>query len=234
MSVTNVTNGKMPAHRKRSLLAGWLYILTFVSIPSLALYKPAKTANYILSSGGDASAILGALLEVTIAVAGIATAVVLFPILKRQNESAAIGLVAARVVESASILVGVAFILTIVTLHQDGAGAAALPMSHTLALLYDRIFLLSQSFMPAVCDLLLGFLLWKSRLVPRKLAGIGIAGGPLLLVGYLLVMTGALDQHSKVAGLSAIGVFVFELSLGIWLVVKGFNPKAVAALENQA
>jgi hypothetical protein len=123
--------------------------------------------------------------------------------------------------------------MTIVTLHQTGAGVAALPVSHTLALLYDRMFLLSQSFMPAICDLLLGFLLWKSRLVPRKLAGIGIAGGPLLLVGYVLVMTGVVEQHSAAAGLTSIGVFVFELSLGFWLTFKGFNAKAVAALEKK-
>jgi len=234
MSVISITSSKMPAHRKRSLLAGWLYLLTFVSIPSLALYRPVKTVNYILGGGGDASAMLGAILEVTIAAAGIATAVVLFPMLKKQNESAALGLVATRIVESASILVGVACILTIVTLHQTGAGVSALPVSHALAALYERVFLLSQSFMPGVCDLLLGFLLWKSRLVPRKLAGIGIAGGPLLLLGYLLVMTGVLEQHSAAAGLSAIGVFMFELILGFWLVIKGFNPKAVAALEQQA
>ena len=233
MTVTSTTLKNLPAHRKRSLTAGLLYLLTFVSIPSLALYTQAKSANYIVGSGSDTSAIIAAILEVTIAFAGIATAVVLFPMLKKQNESAALGLVAARTVESASILVGVAFILTIVTLHQTGAGVASLPVSHALATLYDRMFLLSQSFMPAICDLLLGFLLWKSRLVPRKLAGIGIAGGPLLLVGYLLVMTGVLEQHSTAAGLSAIGVFVFELSLGFWLVFKGFNPKAVAALEKK-
>jgi hypothetical protein len=234
MSGTNITSSKLPTHRKISLTAGLLYLLTFVSIPTLALYKPVKSTNYILGGAGDTSAIIGAILEVIIAVAGISTAVVLFPILKKQNESAALGLVAARVLESATILVGVAFLLTIVTLHQDGAGVSALPMSHTLAALYDRIFLLGQSFMPAICDLLLGFMLYKSRLVPRGLAMIGIAGGPLLLIGYFAIITGAVDQHGSAAGLSAIGVAVFEFSLGVWLVVKGFNPKAVAALEKKA
>ena len=233
MTVTRTTLKNLPAHRKRSLTAGLLYLLTFVSIPTLALYTQVKSANYILGGGSDTSAIIGAILEVTVAFAGIATAVVLFPMLKKQNESAALGLVAARTVESASILVGVAFLMTIVTLHQTGAGVASLPVSHALAALYDRMFLLSQSFMPAICDLLLGFMLYKSRLVPRRLAMIGIAGGPLLLVGYFLVMTGVLEQHSSAAGLTSIGVAVFEFSLGVWLVVKGFNPKAVAALEKK-
>ena len=173
-------------------------------------------------------------MEVIIAVAGIGTAVVLFPMLKKQNESAALGLVAARVLESATILGGVAFLLTIVTLHQDGSGASALPMSHTLAALYDRIFLLGQSFMRPSATCCSDSMLYKSRLVPRKLAMIGIAGGPLLLLGYFAVMTGLVEQHSSAAGLSAIGVAVFEFSLGVWLVAKGFNPKAVATLEQKA
>jgi hypothetical protein len=221
------------SHRKISLTAGLLYLLTFVSIPTLVLYNPVKSANYILGSGADTSAIVGGILEVIIALAGIGTAVVLFPILKKQNESAALGLVAARILESSTIIVGVAFLSSIVVLRQTGAGTEALPISHALATLYDRIFLLGQSFMPAICDLLLGFLLFKSRLVPRSLSLIGIIGGPLLLVGYFAVLSGAVGQHDAIAGLSSVGVAVFEFSLGVWLVVKGFNPTAVAALEKR-
>src|SRR4029079_2970150 len=123
---------------------------TFVSIPTLSLYGSVKGANFIIGNGPDSSAIVGGVLEVIVALAGIATAVVLFPLLKKQNESAALGLVAARVLESATILVGVAFILSVVTLRQDGSGAGALVSSHVLVTLYDRIFLLGQSFMPAV------------------------------------------------------------------------------------
>jgi hypothetical protein len=220
-----------PAHRARSLAAGWLYVLTFVSIPTLALYNPVKGANYILGSSSDTAAIVGALLEVTIAMAGIATAVTLFPLLKKQNESFALGLVAARILESATILVGVSFILSIVTLRQDGSGGSSLATSHALVTLYDRIFLLGQSFMPAICDLLLGYMLYKSRLIPRKLAVIGIVGGPVLIVGYLAILFGGIDQHGGAAGLSALLVAVFEFSLGVWLIVKGFNPEAVAALD---
>jgi Domain of unknown function (DUF4386) len=221
----------MPSHRRISLAAGIAYVLTFVSIPTLALYNSVKGAHYILGSGSDAVTTFGGLLEITVAVAGIATAVILFPMLKKQNETFALGLVAARILESGTIFVGVAFLLSIVTLRQDGAGASALASSHTLVVLYDRIFLLGQSFMPAICDLLLGFMLYQSRLVPRRLSVIGLVGGPLLLVGYLAIMFGAIDQHGGLAGLSALGVAVFEFSLGIWLIVKGFNPEAVAALE---
>jgi Domain of unknown function (DUF4386) len=220
------------SHRRVSRAAGILYVLTFVSIPTFALYHPVKGANYLVGSGSDTPAIVGGILEITVALAGIATAVVLFPILKKQNESLALGLVAARILESGTIFAGVAFLLAIVTLHQDGAGAGALATSHALVALYDRIFLLGQSFMPAVCDLLLGFLLYKSRLVPRGLSLIGIVGGPLLVIGYLAVLFDAIDQHGSWAGLSALLVAVFEFSLGIWLIVKGFNSEAVAALES--
>lgn len=221
-------------YRNSSRLAGLLYLATFVSIPTLALYDPVKSADYVLGSGPDTSAIIGGILEIIVALAGIGTAVVLFPILKKQNESAALGLVAARILESATIFVGVGFLLAIVTLRRSGAGADALATSHALVALYDRIFLLGQSFMPAVCDLLLGFLLFNSRLVPRRLALIGIIGGPILLAGYIAVLFDLIGQHGPWAGLSALAVAVFEFSLGIWLIVKGFDPTAVAELEARA
>jgi Domain of unknown function (DUF4386) len=208
-----------------------LYLLTFVSVPTLALYGPVKGAHYIVGSGPDTRAMFGALLEIIVALAGIGTAVTLFPLLKKQNEGFALGLVAARILESATIFVGVAFLLSIVTLRRDGAGADALVTGHALVALYNRIFLLGQSFMPAICDLLLGFLLYQSRLVPRRLSRIGIVGGPLLLLGYLAVLFGLIEQHGPLAGLSALPVAVFEFSLGVWLIVKGFDPEAVAALE---
>jgi hypothetical protein len=230
---TTATVTPMPPHRKISLAAGVLYLLTFVSIPTLALYSSVKSADYIVSSGPDTAAIIGGLLEIIVALAGIGTAVVLFPILKKQNESAALGLVAARILESGTIFVGVAFLLSIVTLRKAGAGTDALGTAHALVALYNRIFLLGQSFMPAICDLLLGFLLYTSRLVPRRLSLLGIVGGPILIAGYIAVLFGLIGQHGPLAGLSALPVALFEFSLGVWLVVKGFNRKAVATLESK-
>jgi hypothetical protein len=214
------------------LTAGLLYLLTFVSIPTLAIYGPVKSANYILGAGPDTSAIIGGISEIVVALAGIGTAVVLFPVLKKQNEGLALGLVASRILESGTIFVGVAFLLSVVTLRQTGAGADSLPVSHALVALYDRIFLLGQSFMPAICDLLLGLLLYQSRLVPRGLSLIGIFGAPVLLAGYFAVLFGLIGQHDSMAGLTAIPVALFEFSLGVWLVIKGFKPSAVAVLES--
>jgi hypothetical protein len=223
----------LAAARNISLTAGVLYLLTFVSVPTLVIYGPVKSANYILGAGPDTSAIIGGILEIIVALAGIATAVVLFSLLKKQSERLALGLVAARILEASTIFVGVAFLLSIVTLRQTGAGPEALPASRALAALYERIFLLGQSFMPAICDLLLGFLLYRSRLVPRALSLIGIAGGPVLLVGYFAVLFGLIAQRAPVAGLFAVPVALFEFSLGVWLIVKGFDASAVAALESK-
>jgi hypothetical protein len=220
-------------YRNVSLTAGLLYLLTFVSIPTLAMYGPVKGANYILGAGPDTAAIIGGILEIIVALACVGTAVVLFTVLKKQNEGVALGLIASRVLESATIFLGVAFLLAIVTLRQEGAGADSLAVSHALVSLYDRVFLLGQSFLPAVNNLLLGFLLYQSRLVPRALSRIGLVGAPILIIGYLAIMFGLVDQHAPSTGLFAIPVALFEFSLGVWLVVKGFNPSAVAALESK-
>jgi hypothetical protein len=224
---------RMAPFRKTALVAGLLYLLTFVSIPTLALYGQVKSASYIMGSGSNIAAVIGGVLEIIVALAGIGTAIVLFPMLKKQNEGLALGLVASRVLEASTMFVGVAFLLSIVTLRQVGAGADALVTSHTLVSLYDRIFLLGQSFMPAVNDLLLGFLLYKSRLVPRALSMIGIVGGPILVASYLAVMFGLVGQHTSLANLSALPVALFELSLGIWLTVVGFNRSAITTLSEK-
>ena len=216
----------MSSLRKTSILAGVLYLLTFVSIPTIALYGSIHLPGYITSAESDNSVIIGGILEIIVALAGIGTAVVLYPVLRKQNESAALGLVAARILESGTIFVGVAFLLSIVTLHQAGAGADALATSHALVALYDRIFTLGQSFMPAICDLLLGFLLFKSRLVPRALAMIGMLGALPLVAGYVAMLFGLIERNSPMAGLSAVLVALFEFSLGIYLVLKGFKPSA--------
>jgi len=217
------------AQRRTALAAGVLYLLTFVSIPTLFIYGPVKSVNYILGAGPDTAAIIGALLEIIVALAGIGTAVVLFPVLKRQNEAAALGLVASRVLEAATIFVGVAFILSIVTLRQAGAGAEALVTGHALVAMYDRLFLVGQSFIPAVNALLLGSLLYQSRLVPRVLPLLGFIGAALLVAGDIAVLFGLIGQHAPSTALAALPIALWEFSLGVWLVVKGFKPSPITA-----
>jgi hypothetical protein len=226
-------DASMASSRKISLAAGVLYLLTFVSSPTLALYGPVHDPNYIVGSGPDTAVIVGGVLEIVVALAGIGTAVVLFPVLRKQNEGGAVGLVASRILEASTMFVGVAFLLSIVTLRQAGAGADALVTSRALVSLYDRIFLLGQSYMPAINDVLLGFLLYQSRLVPRGLSLIGIVGPVPLVTSYIAVLFGLIGQRDPLAGLAALPVALFEFSLGIWLVAKGFNRSAITALESK-
>ncbi len=219
----------MSSLRKTSMLAGVLYLLTFVSIPTVALYGSIHLPGYVTGTGSDTPVIIGGILEIIVALAGIGTAVVLYPVLRKQNESASLGLVAARILESGTIFVGVAFLLSIVTLHQSGVETNTLATSHALVALYDRIFTLGQSFMPAICDFLLGYLLYQSRLVPRGLAMIGILGALPLVAGYIAMLFGLIERNSSMAGLSAVLVALFEFSLGIYLVVKGFKPSIITS-----
>ena len=213
--------------RKTALVAGVFYLLTFVSIPTLVLYGPVKGANYILGPGPDTNVIIGGILEIIVALAGIGTAVALFPVLKRQNEGVALGFVGSRVLEAATIFAGVASLLSVVTLRQAGAGAAGLVGAQTLVAMYNRTFLLGQSFIPAVNALLLGSLLYQSRLVPRVLPLLAFIGAALLVASDIAVLFDLLGQTSAAASLAALPIALFEFSLGVYLIVKGFKPSPI-------
>ena len=219
----------MDSLRKTALVAGVLYLLTFVSIPTLFLYVPVHDPKYIVGPGPDTGVVLGGILEMIVALAGIGTAVALYPVLKRQNEGVALGFVGSRVLEASTTFAGVAFLLTIVSLRQGGAGADTLVIGHALVTMYDRMFLIGGSFMPVVDDLLLGFLLYQSRLVPRVLPLIGIVGAALLVASDIAVLFGLIGQRAAPAALAALPVALFEFSLGVWLVVKGFKPSPITA-----
>jgi hypothetical protein len=208
--------------RSASRAAGILYLITFASIPTLALYGAIEDPEFILGTGPVTSVILGTVLELIVALACIGTAVALFPVLKKQNESLALGLVGARVLEAGTIFAGVVMLLSLVTLRQSGVGEDGLITSQALVAQYEW-FRLGQGLMPVVNAVLLGTLLYRSRLVPRALPIIAFVGAPLLLVSDLAIMFGVIDAHAPIAGLAALPIAVWELSLGIYLVVKGFK-----------
>ncbi len=216
--------------RKTSLVAGVFYLMTMVSIPTLALYGPVKSKDFIIGSGADTGALLGCFLEVIVALAGIGTAVTLFPVVKRQNEGMALGFVASRTLEAAMLFTGVASLLSLVTLHQelgtaagaDAASLAAIGASHVAT--YHWAFTLGGSLMPGINAILLGTLLYRSGLVPRVLPMIGLIGAPLHLTAVVLTMFGVIDRVGSVALIAALPIFVWELSLGVYLIVKGFKP----------
>ncbi|MHA8075381.1 DUF4386 domain-containing protein [Aquirufa sp. TARAVU-A1A] len=211
----------MTASRKTSLTAGILYLLTFISIPTLSLYHEIHQPNFISSSAPASDVVLGGILELLMALACIGTALAFYPVLKKQNESLALGFVAARILEATLIFAGVASLLTVLNLRALGAEAQV--VSRGLVMLYDRLFLISQSFIPAVNGLLLGTLLYQTRLVPRILPIIGIIGAFTLVAGDVAVLYGVFDQRAPIAGLSAVPIALWEFSLGLYLTFKGFK-----------
>lgn len=219
----------MTSLRKTALVAGALYLLTFVSIPTLTLYGPVHDANYIVGPGPDTPVIFGGILELIVALACIGTAVALYPVVKRQNEGVALGFVGARVLEAATIFAGVAILLSVVTLRQAGAGADASVTGQALVGLYDRMFLVGQALIPAVNALLLGSLLYKSRLVPRVLPLLGFIGAPLLVASAIATMFGIYDRVSALSAIAALPIALWEFSLGVYLVVKGFKACPITA-----
>jgi hypothetical protein len=220
----------MDSPRKHALVAGVFYLLSFVSIPTLSLYSAAHEPGFILGPGPDTAVMVGGLLEMIVALAGLGSAIALYPILKRQNQGMALGLVGTRTLEGAGIVAGVACMLTIVTLRQAGVGAEGLVTGQALVGLYDRLMLLSQSTMPAFNALLLGTLLYRSRLVPRVLPTVGLIGAPLLLLGTGAVLFDVIGRTSALALVLAIPIALWEFSLGVYLVVRGFRPTAIDQL----
>ena len=212
--------------RRTSLVAGVLYLVTFVSIPTLALYSPVHDSQSVLGFGPDTPIIVGGILEIIVALAGIGTAVTHFPVLKRQDEAVALGFVGARVLEASAIFAGVVSLLSVVTLQRSGVGRNALVTGQALVAQYDAFFL-GQGIMPVVNALLLGSLLYQSRLVPRVLPILAFVGAPLLLSSLFATMFGLHDRTSAFSGVAALPIAVWEFSLGVYLIVKGFRPSPI-------
>jgi hypothetical protein len=225
----------LSSHRKIALVTGVFFIIIIIPAPIAAfiLYAPVlNDPDYVVGAGADKSVLLGAFFEVIIAIAIIGTAVTLFPILKRQNEGFALGYVAARVLESTVIVVGIISLLSVVTLRQDLAGTAGpdaaslVTVGKSLIAVHDWTFLLGPGLVPRVNGVLVGYLMYTSRLVPRPLALLGLVGGPLLFASGIAVLFGVIEAGSVWQGIASIPVAAFEVLLGIWLIVKGFDPSA--------
>ncbi len=213
----------MTRTRRLAFIAGALYLLTVVtSIPALALKDPVLADP---TSAGATALQWAAALEFVLALACIGTAVALFPVLRRVDEATALGFVGSRTLEAAIIVMGVIAMLGVLV-----AGPAA----PALVSMHDWAFLLGPGTIPAVNALLLAPLLLRAGLVPRALPIIGLVGAPLLLAASVGTLFGIIDQVSPVGFLSALLIAAWEIGLGFWLVIKGFNADAVARLYTPA
>jgi len=215
-------------------MTGVLFLITFVvSIPAaLVLYTPLLDhPDYILGAGADTRLAFGALLEMILIVANIGTAVVLFPILRRQDETLALGYVTARVMECVFIAVGLLSVLAVVTLRQDvGAtgGDSVVTAGRSLVAIHDWTFLLGPGWVVGIGNgLILGYLMFRSGLVPRGMAMLGLIGGPLIVLSGTLVLLDVIEPGSAAQVIATIPEFFWELSLGLYLTFRGFKPSPI-------
>lgn len=223
--------------RRAAAVAGTFYLITFISsIPALLLLGPVlDNPDYIVGAGPDTSVLWGSFLDFVNAIACIGTAVALYPVVRRHNHGLALGFVTSRMLEAAVIMIGVVSLLAVVTLRQELAGtsdadpATLVTTGQALVGVRDWTFLLGPGFMASINALLLGTLMYRSRLVPRVIPTMGLIGAPLLLAANTATFFGLNDQLSAWSLLATLPVAAWELSLGVWMVVKGFRSSPVTA-----
>ena len=223
----------MSRDQTRARVFGVLYLITFAtSITAALLYAPMldDPVGYIRGAGHDTQILFAALLELLLIIANIGTAVVIFPIVRRMNEELALGYVTARIVECTFILVGILSVLAIVTLRNQVAGAAEGTVGYTLAAIKDWTFLLGPGWVVGWGNgLILGYLMYRSQLVPRAACWLGLIGGPLLIAtGTAILFTGndPSDALRSLQGIATIPEALWELFLGVYCTFKGFRPSS--------
>lgn len=222
----------MNIQNRTARTAGILFLVTFISaIAGALLYAPVLTdPAYVLGSGADARILGGVVCEMVLVVTNLGTAVVLYPVLRRYSEAAALGYVVARIIECLLITVGILSVLCVVTLRREaeegdeGAGASFAPVARALVALHDWTFLLGPGFVVGIGNgLLLGFLMYRSGLVPRPMALLGLIGGPLMSLSGVAVLFGAYGQSSVPSALATLPEIAWEASLGLYLTIYGFR-----------
>jgi len=224
----------MTSPRKLAIAAGVCYLVSdFPAFAAVILYGPIlNNVNYIVGSGPDSGVLLGAFLELIVAFAVVGTAVTLFPIVKRQNEAVALGYVGLRTLEAGIIAIGVVSLLAAVTLRQQLAGAGGtdtaslVTLGKSLVAFHNWTFLIGPGFTSGANTVLMAYLMYRSRLVPRFIPVLGLIGGPLVFASAIAVLFGLYPQYATIAAIVALPEFAWELSLAIYLIAKGFNPSA--------
>ena len=219
-------------------LAGIWFLVTFItSIPALLLYDPLlNDADYILGSGAVARIQIGALLEIGLVISGIATAIVFWPVLRRQSEVLSLSYVASRITESALIATGIVSVLAVLTLREDLAPTAVGldTTGQALVAVHDATFLLGPAFCAGFGNgLLLGWMLYRSGLVPPRWALVGVIGGPIAFLGAVLVLFDAFDNTSTAKFLLTVPEIVWELFVGIYLTFHGYRGGPLRRLLGQ-
>jgi hypothetical protein len=239
MLPTRNTLQAMDSDRKAALAAGLFYIGTFAfSIPALALYGDAITdPSWVLGTGGGTGVLFGALFEILTGLTGIGTAVAIYPILRRHGPGRAVGFVASRTIEAATITAGVLAILAVYTMRQDLTGGDPTVLTTTaspLVAVRDWSFLFGPGIIPAINALCFATILRQIGLVPRWIPTLGLIGAPLLVASSMATLFGAFDQVTPISLLLALPIATWELAVGIYMTIKGFRTPAVSSIDVDA
>lgn len=237
MNINKQTISSEPSSRKLAITVGTLYLITHVtSIGAFALYEPVLNhTGYIVGSGSDTQVLIGVLFEIILTLAVVGTAVTLFPVMKRWNEGVALGYVGLRTIEAGIIAVGVIPLLGVVTLRQQmvdtvGADPAALmTVSSVLVALYQWTVLLGPGLVCGTNTVLMAYLMYRSRLVPRFIPMLGLVGGPLIFIVNAAKMFGFVEQNASLLLIAVVPIFAWEVSLALWLILKGFKQSATTS-----
>ncbi|MGY1823601.1 DUF4386 domain-containing protein [Geodermatophilus sp. SYSU D00079] len=222
----------MHSHRRTAVIAGVFFVVAAVAaVIALALYQPALgDPDYVLGAGADTRVLWGGFLEVVLAASCIGTAVTLYPVVREHGEGIALGYVCGRLLEAAVIVVGIVSVLSIVTLRRnaaDGGGTddgTLAAVAESLVALHDWTFLLGPGLVIGVNSLLLAVLVYRSRLVPRWIAVLGLVGGPVVFASSTAILFGLYDQVSVWGMAAALPVTAWEMSLAVVLITRGFRP----------
>ena len=223
---------------------GWFFIATFVtSIPARLLFIDGLGADwedmrFIAGQTSETKIYIGAIFEFLLIAANIATAIVLYPLVKRLNDRLGLGYIAARTMESAFILVGLLSIISVVNVSDalagaTGAEAASLTaQGESLVSTYEWAFLFGPGLVVGFGNgLILGYLMYRSGLVPRRMAMLGLVAGPLLIVSFVFTLFGAYESGSGPSVLLSLPEIVWEGSLGIYAAWKGFRSNATTTVD---
>jgi Domain of unknown function (DUF4386) len=234
---TIVQNEPLKHSQLLARLTGLLFIVTFAtSIPPVVSFYVAALSDpaFVLGGGFDRNVSMGALLELLLIAANIGTALTLYPVLKKGSPVLSLGYVAARLTECGFIAMGLIALMALNTLRMKGSNldeSALLAIGQSLVALHDWTFRIGPGIIVGVGNgLMLGYMMWKTRLVPRAMSILGLVGGPAILVSGFAVLFGYIEPASTPQIIATIPEFFWELSLGIWLLVKGFDRQALADL----
>jgi hypothetical protein len=225
--------------RRIASVTGWLWIVTLVtSIPArFIFYAPVRDEpNYVTGAGDAAWALVatGAVLELFLIISNVGTAVVPYSIHKRVHEAGAVAYVTARLMECTFIAIGIVCMLGISTLRQDALSGTTAALGQGIFDVYQWTFRIGPGFFVGVGNgLILGWLMYTSGLVPRRLALFGLVGGPLIIISGALVILDVIAAGGAVQIVMTIPEFIWELGIGIYLIVKGYRTSSPALAGTQ-